>query len=79
MVYNVTVGKLEEKRLEVFWLMRAQKNSNIPFDQSKVIAKERELENEPSVQDIGQFLYETDADFVSVIKNYRFATELPFC
>lgn len=78
MTYSVTVGKPEKKILEEFWMMRALKNSNVPFDRSKQIVKERELEKEPSAQEIAQFLYETDAEFVSVIKNYRFEMDLPF-
>lgn len=76
--YNVKVGKLEKKILEEFWLIRALKNSNVPFDQSKEIIKEVELEKEPSTQEIAQFLFETGADFVSVIKNYRFEVDLQF-
>lgn len=78
MKYNVTVGKPEKKILEEFWLMRAIKSNNIPFDRSKEIIKEREFEKEPSTQEIAQFLYETGADFVSVIKNYRLEADLPF-
>lgn len=78
MTYSVTVGKPEKKILEEFWMMRALKNSNVPFDRSKQIIKEREMEKEPSAQEIAQFLYETGAEFVSVIKNYRFEMDLPF-
>lgn len=37
-----------------------------------------ELDHEPTPQEIAQFLYESHADFVSVVQNYRFESELPF-
>lgn len=78
MLHNVTVKHEENKALEKYWLMRAEKKEGkypIPYSES---FKEKELDHEPTLDEIAQFLYESHADFVSVVQNYRFESELPF-
>lgn len=80
MLHNVTIKREENKALEKYWLMRAIKDGDMygqPPTQKRVIS-EKELDREPTPQEIAQFLYESKADFVSVVQNYRFANELPF-
>ena len=79
MLHNVTVKHEENKVLEKYWLMRAEKKEGkypIPYSES---FKEQELDHEPTPNEIAQFLSDSGADFVSVVQNYRFASELPFC
>ena len=78
MLHNVTVKHEENKVLEKYWLMRAEKKDGkypIPYSES---FKEQELDHEPTTNEIAQFLSDSKADFVSVVQNYRFASELPF-
>lgn len=78
MLHNVTVKHEESKVLEKYWLMRAEKKEGkypIPYSES---FKEKELDHEPTPQEIAQFLFDAKADFVSVVQNYRFEDELPF-
>lgn len=78
MLHNVTVKHEENKVLEKYWLMRAEKKEGkypIPYSES---FKEKELDHEPTPQEIAQFLSDSKADFVSVVQNYRFENELPF-
>lgn len=80
MLHNVTVKHEENKVLEKYWLMRAIKDGDMygqPPTQKRVIS-ERELDHEPNPDEIAKFLYESHADFVSVVQNYRFENELPF-
>ncbi len=79
MLHNVTVKHEENKVLEEIWVMRAVKEGKLPFDFKKTVIDERKLDHEPSKNEIAQFLSDTKADFVSVVQNYRFASELPFC
>lgn len=72
MKHNVTVKHEENKVLEKYWLMRAEKKEGkypIPYSES---FKEQELDHEPTPQEIAQFLSDSKADFVSVVQNYRF-------
>lgn len=78
MLHNVTVKHEENKVLEKYWLMRAEKKEGeypIPYSES---FKEKELGHEPTPEEIAQFLSDSKADFVSVVQNYRFENELPF-
>lgn len=80
MLHNVTVKHEEYKALEKYWLMRAIKDGDMygePPTPKRVIS-ERECTNEPTPDEIAQFLADSKADFVSVVQNYRFAGELPF-
>ena len=79
MLHNVTVKHEENKVLEEFWVMRAIKEGKLPFGFKKTVIDERKLDHEPSKNEIAQFLYESHADFVSVVQNYRFENELLFC
>ncbi len=79
MLHNVTVKHEESKLLEEFWVMRAVKEGKLPFDFKKTVIDERKLDHEPSKSEIAQFLSDSKADFVSVVQNYRFENELPFC
>lgn len=78
MLHNVTVKHEENKLLEEFWVMRAVNDIEIVPGKKRQEWQDRELNHEPAQDEIAQFLYESHADFVSVVKNYRFAGELPF-
>lgn len=52
-------------------------NVTVKHEKRKVL--EKECTHEPTTNEIAQFLYESKTDFVSVISNYRFENELPFC
>lgn len=85
MLHNVTVRKSEKKKLEEFWIMRAvheirtcdseTKREKINFH----VIEDVESDHEPTPQEIAQFLSDSKADFVSLVQNYRFENELPFC
>lgn len=80
MLHNVTVKHEENKVLEKYWLMRAIKDGDM-YGQPltpKIVISEKELDSEPTPDEIAQFLSDSKADFVSVVQNYRFASELPF-
>ncbi len=78
MLHNVTVKTSERKKLEQYWVARALKNSDMPFNYTKTVIGEREFDHYPTPNEIAQFLYESHADFVSVVQNYRFENELTF-
>ncbi len=78
MLHNVTVKTSERRKLEQYWVARALKNSDMPFNYEKTVIGERELDHEPTPDEIAQFLSDSKADFVSVVQNYRFENELPF-
>lgn len=81
MLHNVTVKHEENKVMEKYWLLRAIKDGDMygePPTPKRVIS-EQELDHEPTPQEIAQFLSDRKADFVSVVQNYRFESELPFC
>lgn len=78
MLHNVTVKHEENKVLEEFWIMKAEKKEGkypIPYSEA---VKEKDLDHNPTPQEIAQFLSDNKADFVSVVQNYRFENELPF-
>ena len=82
MLHNVTVKHEENKVLEKYWLMRAIKDGDMygyPQPTPKRVISEKECTHEPTPNEIAQFLSDSKADFVSVVQNYRFASELPFC
>lgn len=82
MLHNATVKREENKVLEKYWLMRAIKDGDMygyPQPTPKRVIAEKECANEPTPQEIAQFLFDAKADFVSVVQNYRFENELPFC
>lgn len=82
MLHNVTVKREENKVLEKYWLMRAVKDGDMygyPQPTPKRVISEKECTHEPTPDEIAQFLSDSKADFVSVVQNYRFANELPFC
>lgn len=89
MLHNVTVKHEENKVLKEHCAMIARKefpifehiafnNEPIPEKVIKSIKME-ELDHEPTPNEIAQFLSDSKADFVSVVQNYRFENELPFC
>lgn len=81
MLHNVTVKHEENKVLEKYWLMRAIKDGDMygqPPTPKRVIS-EKECTREPTPNEVAQFLSDSKADFVSVVQNYRFENELPFC
>lgn len=71
MLHSVTVKHEENKVLESYYVMCGTSDMGI----KKV---EKELDNEPTPYEIAQFLSDSKADFVSVVQNYRFVSELPF-
>lgn len=80
-LHNVTVKHEENKVLEKYWLMRAIKDGDMygyPQPTPKRVISEKELDHEPTPDEIAQFLSDSKADFVSVVQNYRFENELPF-
>lgn len=72
MLHNVTVKHEENKVLEKYYVMCGTSDMGI----RKI---EKELDHEPTPNEIAQFLSESRSDFVSVVQNYRFDSELPFC
>ena len=72
MLHNVTVKHEENKVLESYYVMCGTSDMGM----RKI---EKELDHEPTPDEIAQFLSDSKADFVSVVQNYRFASELPFC
>lgn len=78
MLHNVAVKTSERKKLEQYWVARALKNSDMPFNYTKTVIGEREFDHYPVPNEIAQFLSDSKADFVSVVQNYRFENELPF-
>lgn len=82
MLHNVTVKVEENKVLETYWLMRAIKDGDMygePKPTPKRVISKKECTHEPTPDEIAQFLYDSKSDFVSVVQNYRFENELPFC
>lgn len=69
MQHNVTITKEENRVIEEYWCIRAIR----ACDLKKTVIDEKELDHNPTLQEIAQFLSETKADFVSVEHNYRFA------
>ena len=65
----------EDKILEEYWCMRGITRTNNTLS----VCKEKELPNKPELEEIAQFLSDSNADFVSVEHNYRFEPDLPFC
>lgn len=78
MLHNVTVKTSERKKLEQYWVARALKNRDMPFNYTKTVIGEMEFDHYPMPNEIAQFLSDSKADFVSVVQNYRFENELPF-
>lgn len=81
MLHNVTVKHEENKVLEKHWLLRAIKDGDMygqPQPKPKRVISEQELDHQPTPQEIAQFLYDSKADSVSVVQNYRFENELLF-
>ena len=78
MLHNVTVKHEENKVLEEFWVMKAERTTEAVPGGVRKEWKEMELDHEPTPDEIAQFLSDTGADFVSVVQNYRFVSELLF-
>lgn len=76
MLHNVTVTKTEEKVLEEYWTIKGIRNL-IPPTNDLHVAKE--YKKEPTLEDIAQFLSDTNAKSATVEHNYRFEPDLPFC
>ena len=73
MLHNVTVS--EDKVLEEYWCIRAIKTN---IHNEKVVVGEMKCTNKPTLNEIAAFLKNSGADFVSVVQNYRFESDLPF-
>lgn len=78
MLHKVTVKYEKNKVLEEIWVIRGIKTFYFK-EPRNVVIKEQELDHEPTPNEIAQFLSDSKADFVSVVQNYRFGNELPFC
>lgn len=88
MLNNVTVKHEKNKVLEEFWIMQAIKKdfqcdcmitcAGIFMGKGDKLLEEKELNHEPTPDEIAQFLSDTGADFVSVVQNYRFENEFLF-
>lgn len=84
MLHNVTVRKAEKKKFEEFWIMRAVHEIRTCDSETKKmkinfhVIEDVEIDHNPTPQEIAQFLSESKDDFVSVVQNYRFESELPF-
>lgn len=76
MLHNVTVTKTEEKVLEEYWTIKAIRNLIPP---TNVLHVTKEYKKEPILEDIAQFLSDTNAKSATVEHNYRFEPDLPFC
>lgn len=74
MLHNVTVK--EDKVLEEYWCIRAIKED---LNNTKKVVGEMKCTSKPTLNEIAAFLKNSGADFVSVVQNYRFENELPFC
>lgn len=72
---KILVVKEEVKELEKYYVIRAIKETK----GCKVCVAEKICKTKPTEEVIGIFLYNQNADFCSVITNYRFVEELPFC
>lgn len=89
MLHNAAVKCEKNKVLEQYWVMQAiQKDFQTDFmitcagifaGKGDRLLNSKELDHEPTPEEIAQFLYDSKADFVSVVQNYRFENELPFC
>lgn len=89
MTHTVTIKKTEKRVIEEYWLMRGIKKdfqadcmiscSGIFMGKGDKILEEKESKTEPTLEQIAQFLSDSNADFVSVEHNYRFEPDLPFC
>lgn len=73
MLHNVTVKVEENKVLETYWTIRGNIKGN------SFLRPYHELDHEPTPEEIAQFIYRNKVDFAFVEKDYRFASELPFC
>lgn len=73
MLHNVTVKHEENKVLETYWTIRGNMKGN------SLLRPYRELDHEPTPEEIAQFIYSNKVDYAFVEKDYRFENELPFC
>lgn len=74
MLHNVTVS--EDKVLEEYWCIRSIKED---YNNAKKVVGEMKCKSKPTLNEIATFLKNSGGDFVSVVQNYRFENELPFC
>ena len=79
MLHNVTVKHEENKVLEGFWIMKATNEIVTELFTGYKDVGRKKLDHKPTPDEIAQFLSDSGADFVSVVQNYRFENELPFC
>ena len=88
MQHNVTMTKKESRVIEEWQTMEAKRylhkyhnrktGKDVYVDGEYLVVGKKDINKEPTLQEIAQFLSETKADFVSVEHNYRFV-DLPFC
>lgn len=82
MLHNVTVKHEENKVLVRCWEMEAAKldynTCAFPSMPVRCVQDRKYIDHEPMPDEIAQFLSDSKADFVSVVQNYRFESELPF-
>lgn len=75
MQHNVTITKEENRVIEEYWLIKAYRKS---YPQTDGLIASKVTEDEPTYQEIAQYLSKTNAKSACVEHNYRFA-DLPFC
>lgn len=72
MLHNVTVKVEENKVLETYWTIRGCNKSD------SLLRPYRELDHEPTSEEIAQFIHSNKVDYAFVEKDYRFENELQF-
>lgn len=83
MKHNATITTKEEKAVEEYWVLQASEKCSMPTYvnsayfgvipiESSAVVKLKEFNSKPTIEEIAQFLSESQADFVTVSHNYRF-------
>lgn len=78
MKHKATITTKEEKTVEEYWVMESTREVGVTTLKTIDVIDTKELDHEPSISEIAQFLLERKGIFVTVSHNYRFASELPF-
>lgn len=72
MLHNVTVKVEENKVLETYWTIRGVNKSD------SLLRPYRELDHEPTPEEIAQFIHRNKVDYAFIEEDYRFENELSF-
>lgn len=76
MKHKVTITTNKEKTVEEFWIMKTSRLMDVLNSKISYVHTEKELNHKPTIEEIAQFLSDSQADFVTVSHNYRFAKEI---